>query len=46
MGFMTFPGIISLAGIVINNAIVMLDRIRIEREENGLEPSGAIIEAA
>ena len=27
MGFMTFLGIISLAGIVINNAIVMLDRI-------------------
>ena len=29
-GFMTLLGIISLAGIVINNAIVLLDRIRLE----------------
>lgn len=46
MGFMTFLGIISLAGIVINNAIVLLDRIKIEIEEHGLEPSRAVIEAA
>ena len=45
-GFMTFLGVISLAGIVINNAIVLLDRIRIEIEENGLEPQQAIVEAA
>jgi multidrug efflux pump len=45
-GFMTLLGIISLAGIVINNAIVLLDRIRIEVEENGLSPQSAIIEAA
>jgi multidrug efflux pump len=45
-GFMTLLGIISLAGIVINNAIVLLDRIRIEIEEEGLEPSRAVIEAA
>ena len=45
-GFMTFLGVISLAGIVINNAIVLLDRIRIEIEENGLEPQRAIVEAA
>jgi multidrug efflux pump subunit AcrB len=45
-GFMTLLGIISLAGIVINNAIVLLDRIRIEIEENGLEPPRAIIESA
>jgi multidrug efflux pump subunit AcrB len=45
-GFMTFLGMISLAGIVINNAIVLLDRIRIEQEENGLAPDHAIIEAA
>ena len=32
-GFMTLLGIISLAGIVINNAIVLLDRIRLERDE-------------
>ena len=45
-GFMTFLGVISLAGIVINNAIVLLDRIRIEIEEGGLEPQRAIVEAA
>ena len=45
-GFMTLLGIISLAGIVINNAIVLLDRIRIEKEVNGLEPRQAVIEAA
>ena len=31
-GFMTFLGVISLAGIVINNAIVLLDRIKVEIE--------------
>jgi multidrug efflux pump subunit AcrB len=45
-GFMTFLGVISLAGIVINNAIVLLDRIRIEIDENNLEPGHAIIEAS
>jgi len=45
-GFMTLLGAISLAGIVINNAIVLLDRIRIEIEENGLEPAQAVLEAA
>jgi multidrug efflux pump len=44
-GFMTLLGIFALAGIVINNAIVLLDRIRIEIEENGLAPSKAIVEA-
>jgi len=45
-GFMTLLGVISLAGIVINNAIVLLDRIKIEIERNGLEPNRAVIEAA
>lgn len=45
-GFMTLLGIYSLAGVVINNAIVLIDRIRIEQEEHGLEPQRAIIEAA
>jgi multidrug efflux pump subunit AcrB len=45
-GFMAMLGVISLAGIVINNAIVLIDRIKIEIEENGLEPSRAVIEAA
>lgn len=46
MGFMTFLGIISLAGIVINNAIVLLDRIQLEMTEFGRSPQDAIIEAA
>ena len=45
-GFMTLLGIIALSGIVINNAIVLLDRIRIEIEENGLEPRRAVVESA
>ncbi len=32
-GFMAFLGVISLAGIVINNAIVLIDRIEIEENE-------------
>ena len=43
---MTLLGIISLAGIVINNAIVLLDRINIEISENGLSPARAVIEAS
>ncbi len=45
-GFMTLLGVIALAGIVINNAIVLIDRIKIEIEQNGQEPPRAIIEAA
>lgn len=45
-GFMTLLGIVSLAGIVINNAIVLLDRIRIEIEENGKAPFPAVVDAA
>jgi multidrug efflux pump subunit AcrB len=45
-GFMTFLGIIALAGIVINNAIVLIDRIGIEINESGLEPTHAVVEAA
>jgi multidrug efflux pump len=45
-GFMTLLGVVSLAGIVINNGIVLLDRIRIEIEDNGLTPQRAIIQAA
>lgn len=46
LGFMTFLGIISLAGIVINNAIVLLDRIKIENEENRKSLSEAILLAS
>jgi len=45
MGFMTFLGIISLSGIVINNAIVLLDRIQIELDR-GLPENRAVVEAA
>ena len=45
-GFMTLLGLISLAGIVINNAIVLLDRIRTEQEINGLSPQDSIVQAA
>jgi multidrug efflux pump subunit AcrB len=43
-GFFTILGIISLSGIIINNAIVLIDRIQIELE-NGLSPADAIITA-
>lgn len=46
LSFMTLLGIISLAGIVINNAIVLIDRIRIEIDDNGLAPGAAVLEAA
>lgn len=44
-GFMTLLGIISLAGIVINNAIVLLERIQIEMDNQLSSPANAIIEA-
>lgn len=44
-GFMAFLGVISLAGIVINNAIVLLDRIEIEENELKRSPQDAIIAA-
>ena len=45
-GFMTLLGIISLSGIVINNAIVLLDRINIEINEKGHAVTQAIIASA
>jgi len=44
--FTAFLGIISLAGIVINNGIVLLDRIETEQNELGKAPREAIIDAA
>ena len=44
-GFMTLLGIISLAGIVINNAIVLLERIKSELEDQNQTPVEAIIQA-
>lgn len=45
-GFMAYLGLISLAGIVINNAIVLLDRIDIEQNEFSRTPYQSIISAA
>ena len=45
-GFMTLLGVISLAGIVINNAIVLLERIKMELDEDSSNPIQAIIYAA
>ncbi len=44
-GFMPFLGVISLAGIVINNAIVLIDRIQIEENELKRPIEDAIIAA-
>ncbi|WP_282117130.1 efflux RND transporter permease subunit [Cellulophaga baltica] len=44
-GFMAFLGVISLAGIVINNAIVLVDRIEMEENEVKRKPQDAIIAA-
>lgn len=45
MGFFTLLGIISLSGIIINNAIVLIDRIKLEIEVLGKEADDAIIAA-
>ncbi len=44
-GFMPFLGVISLAGIVINNAIVLIDRMEIEQKDNGRTVNDAVIMA-
>jgi len=45
MGFFTFLGIIALSGIIINNAIVLIDRIKLEIEELGKAPADAVVDA-
>ncbi len=45
-GFMTFLGVVSLAGIVINNAIVLIDRIELEISGFGRDVKDAVIEAS
>ena len=44
-GFMPFLGLISLAGIVINNAIVLIDRMEIEQNDLGRSEQDAVIAA-
>ena len=45
-GFMTLLGVVSLSGIVINNAIVLIDRIQLEIDEFERTLFEAIVEAA
>ncbi|WP_431025268.1 efflux RND transporter permease subunit [Halomonas sp. H5] len=45
-GFMVLLGIYSLAGIIINNAIVLIDRIDIERQNPLLSGRDAVIRAS
>jgi multidrug efflux pump len=45
-GFFTILGLISLSGIIINNAIVLIDRIAIEIKEYGRSEADAILQAA
>jgi multidrug efflux pump subunit AcrB len=42
---MAFLGVISLAGIVMNNAIVLIDRIKIETDDLKEHPFEAIVVA-
>jgi multidrug efflux pump subunit AcrB len=44
-GFMPFLGIIALAGIIINNAIVLIDRMEIEQDEFKRKENDAVIMA-
>lgn len=44
-GFMALLGMISLVGIIVNNAIMMIDQIEVERETED-NPLQAVIEAA
>lgn len=43
-GLMAFLGIISLAGIVVNNAIVLIDYVDILRERDGMDLRSALIQ--
>lgn len=45
-GFMTLVGVVSLIGIVVNNAIILIDRIRINNDLRGLSPQDSIVEAS
>jgi multidrug efflux pump subunit AcrB len=44
-GFMAMLGVISLTGIIVNNAIMLIDRIEIERGA-GQKPADAVVAAA
>jgi len=44
-GFMVILGLFALVGILINNSIVLVDRIDIELREEGIDPASAVISA-
>lgn len=44
-GFMPFLGVIALAGIIINNAIVLIDRMEVEQSDLGRREIDAVITA-
>lgn len=44
-GLMAFLGLISLAGVVVNNAIVLIDYVDILRERDGMDLRSALVEA-
>ncbi|MEM9596939.1 MAG: efflux RND transporter permease subunit [Acidobacteriota bacterium] len=45
-GFMALLGVIALFGVVINNAVVLLDRIETEIRKNGRSRGAAVLEAS
>lgn len=45
-GFFAIIGLVSLSGVVVNNAIVLLDQIEVEISENGLNPVHAVVMSA
>lgn len=45
LSFMSLIGLVSLGGIVVNSALLILDRIRLNREA-GMDPGEAVIDAA
>ena len=44
-GFMPFLGVVSLAGIIINNAIVLIDRIEVELNDDKNSQQEAVVSA-
>ncbi len=45
-GFMTLVAIVALTGIVVNNALILMDRIRINCDIKKLDPKESIMEAS
>jgi len=45
-GFFAIIGLVSLSGVVVNNAIVLLDQIDVEIKENSVDPANAVVISA